>query len=251
MHALKLLRLPCLPIFEQLVLEEALLRATTDNWFIVNHGLANHRPTIVLGVSGKPTELLHLDKVQRDDIPLIRRFSGGGTVITDENTIFTTFIINKSALPEVQLYPRPIMAWTGEFYKKVFGTAFSLRENDYCFGDKKFAGNAQTISRERWLHHTSFLWDYQSSRMQYLQLPKKQPEYRQLRGHDHFLCRLKDFVQSKEAFGSQLLAALHTYFVVEDVAYNPQYFHEILKRPHISSTTVVDVSEHLVKENVA
>lgn len=39
------------------------------------------------------------------------------------------------------------MNWTGEFYKKVFDrvgvTSFALRENDYVFGDQKFAGNAQ------------------------------------------------------------------------------------------------------------
>ena len=40
------------------------------------------------------------------------------------------------------------MNWTGEFYKKVFDrvgvTSFALRENDYVFGDQKFAGNAQS-----------------------------------------------------------------------------------------------------------
>ena len=40
------------------------------------------------------------------------------------------------------------MNWTGEFYKKVFNRvgvkSFALRENDYVFGDQKFAGNAQS-----------------------------------------------------------------------------------------------------------
>lgn len=30
----------------------------------------------------------------RDGIPVLKRFSGGGTVIVDHNTVFTTFICN-------------------------------------------------------------------------------------------------------------------------------------------------------------
>lgn len=30
----------------------------------------------------------------RDAIPVLKRFSGGGTVIVDKNTVFTTFICN-------------------------------------------------------------------------------------------------------------------------------------------------------------
>ena len=45
------------------------------------------------------------------------------------------------------VYPTPLMNWSGEFYSKVFDrvgvSAFALRENDYVFDDKKFAGNAQ------------------------------------------------------------------------------------------------------------
>ena len=51
---------------------------------------------------------------------------------------------------------------------------------DYVFGDRKFGGNAQAITRGRWLHHTSFLWDYQPQRMALLQHPSKTPEYRQV-----------------------------------------------------------------------
>ena len=47
-------RLVCtagLPIVRQLRIEEALLRATTDNWCLVNDGAA--APAAVLGLSGR------------------------------------------------------------------------------------------------------------------------------------------------------------------------------------------------------
>ena len=52
------------------------------------------RPTIVLGIGGKADKLVHLDRTARDGVPLLRRFSGGGTVIVDEDSLFVTFIMN-------------------------------------------------------------------------------------------------------------------------------------------------------------
>ena len=49
---------------------------------------------------------------------------------------------------------------------------------DYAFGETKFGGNAQAITKQRWLHHTSFLWDFQDSRMDLLKHPTRAPDYR-------------------------------------------------------------------------
>jgi lipoate-protein ligase A len=49
------------------------------------------------------------------------------------------------------------------------------------FGQSKFGGNAQAITGRHWLHHTSFLWDYNPAHMALLQQPKKAPEYRLVR----------------------------------------------------------------------
>lgn len=70
---------------------------------------------------------------------------------------------------------------------------FSVKENDYCWGDRKIAGNAQAIVKDRWLHHTSFLWDYRREHMALLQEPERQPQYRGERKHDKFLTPLKSF----------------------------------------------------------
>lgn len=53
---------------------------------------------------------------------------------------------------------------------------------DYALGNLKFGGNAQAITKNRWLHHSSLLWDFDEARMaRILQNPKKAPEYRQVR----------------------------------------------------------------------
>ena len=70
---------------------------------------------------------------------------------------------------------------------------FQLRENDYVFGEMKMGGNAQSIVKDGWLHHTSFLWDYDLSNMGYLKLPSKRPDYRGTRSHGDFLVNLKTY----------------------------------------------------------
>ncbi|KAF3625799.1 Light-harvesting chlorophyll-protein complex I subunit A4 [Capsicum annuum] len=193
---MNVVRVKGVPILQQLHLEERLLRTSSQNWCIVNDG--TNEPTIVMGISGrsrvraleitscrnarKPAELLEIGSVLKDKIPVIKRFTGGGTVIVDHQTVFITFICNTDALPSVQPYPRPIMSWSGQLYSKVFQGVgdFSLRENDYVFDNRKFGGNAQSITKGRWVHHTSFLWDYEMENMAYLKLPKRAPDYRQL-----------------------------------------------------------------------
>lgn len=47
-----------------------------------------------MGFSAKPPELIDIEKVKKDSIPVIRRFTGGGTVIVDEDTLFGSIIMN-------------------------------------------------------------------------------------------------------------------------------------------------------------
>lgn len=52
-------------------------------------------------------------------------------MVTDEDTIFATFIMQSAAVPGVELYPRPLMRWSETVYKPVFQRYghFNLQEN--------------------------------------------------------------------------------------------------------------------------
>ena len=203
------------PIFHQLELEEALLRGSTDNYCIVNRGSP---PAIVLGISGKIEELVNTQEAKRRKIECIRRFSGGGTVVVDENTLFITFIFNKDAF-SILPYPEPILRWSGALYQECWDISrFRLIENDYAIGNLKCGGNAQYIKKDRWLHHTSFLWDYSEKNMNLLLLPKRRPQYRDNRSHSDFLCRLKHFASSKEELIAKLYSHLQMHFSLTTVS---------------------------------
>uniref|UniRef100_A0A2P2LHK5 Uncharacterized protein LOC103931360 isoform X3 n=1 Tax=Rhizophora mucronata TaxID=61149 RepID=A0A2P2LHK5_RHIMU len=164
----------------------------------------------------KPAELLEIKMVLKDWIPVIRRYSGGGTVIVDQGTIFVSFICGKDAVPGLTLYPHPIMTWSGGLYNEVFKGVgdFCLRENDYVFGDHKIGGNAQSITKSRWVHHTSFLWDFKFANMSYLKLPKQIPKYRLARNHLDFICCIKDYM-SRSDFIERTVQATGSQFTLQ------------------------------------
>lgn len=192
--SMKFIELNRWPIEKQLELERDLLRNDAGSYCIVNEG--THR-AIVMGISGKEEELLDVKRVEEDEIPVLRRFSGGGTVIVDEETFFVTFIVSKEHF-EGPLFPEPILRWAGDHFEKSWKIPhFHTQENDYVIGDLKCGGNAQYIQKDRWLQHTSFLWDYKPENMAYLLMPEKRPAYRKNRLHGEFLCKLKDYVPSR------------------------------------------------------
>lgn len=229
---INLLHLKNTPIFEQLQLEEALLRLDNGNWCILNEG-APH--SIVMGISGKPETLINTKKVTENPIPLIKRYSGGGTVVVDHNTLFASFIFQKD-VHSFPLFPEPILRWSETFYKQVFQTPnFHLRENDYVIGEKKCGGNAQYIKKDRFVHHTTFLWDFEDETMDYLLYPPKTPNYRKERSHQTFLCRLKDFLPKKTSLFQRILKTLEGEYHVKKCDKNS--LNPLLKQTHRKTTS--------------
>lgn len=93
MKTLHYIRLNGISVLKQLRIEELLLRQSNKNFYVFNEG-SLIETSIVLGMSGKIVELIDTDLVEKDKIPLIRRYTGGGTVVVDNNTLFSTFIMN-------------------------------------------------------------------------------------------------------------------------------------------------------------
>lgn len=191
-----------------------------------------------MGSYNDPVSLLHIDNCLRDNIPVIRRFSGGGTVFVDENCYFMSLLTNAKDIG-LKLFegkyigPREIMQFTDDLLSPVFDGVtdleFTVLEHvDYVLWDekdvksaKKIAGNAQKISKDKFDHHTSWLWKYDIEQInKYLAVPplKKQPEYRNNRSHEEFLLPLSELFHSDIAqFEEILVQQLGTYFEIEEI----------------------------------
>ena len=89
----------------------------------------------------KPEEQVDLAAAAAAGVPIIRRFSGGGSVVVDGDTVLVglsgpaaAVVGEGEGIPGVSppsLGPRALMAWTEGVYGPVFGPVgpFALREN--------------------------------------------------------------------------------------------------------------------------
>lgn len=203
-----------LNIFKQLELEENLLKNLDSPFCIINEGTTS---SIILGISNVLKDLVDIDLAKKDNVPIIKRFTAGGCVYVDENTLFVTFIFSKSFL-DITFFPEPILRWAENFYKKIFGTKnFKLIENDFVIDNKKIAGNAMYIKKDRFLLHTSFLMDFDDKKMKkYLKIPKIAPKYRKNRSHDNFLSSINKRL-SKEEFIQKIKKTLKDEFDIKNI----------------------------------
>ena len=234
MSIIHLIRLKNYPILDQLRLEEALLRADQRNWCLMNEGTS---PAIVMGISGDPNLLINQSILQKMPVPVIRRFSGGGTVFVDENTCFITMICNQENV-SVPCFPEPILKWNAGLYEGIFsGHPFGTKENDYVLGHRKWGGNAQYLTKKRWLHHSSLLWDYDEKNMDYLNMPLRMPKYRDQRKHGDFLCKLCEYLPSKSMLFNGVRDRIRKDFDVIEVSEKVAL--EVINNPHRQSTVVL------------
>lgn len=231
---LRIIQLNGLPLLEQLQLEEALLRTSDENYCLINHGAP---PAIVMGISQKPAEVIDFEAHRNQPIPIIRRYSGGGTVVIEPTTVLVTLILNHQSFPTPP-FPKDVLKWTEELYKPAFkDLPFSLRENDYVIDHLKCGGNAQYFAKNRIVHHTSFVFDYTDTHMQLLKMPPKMPSYRAERSHQDFLYRLNTDFSCSASFLKSILEAFSLKFSLEEKPLNQ--FIPFLSLPHRKSTTLV------------
>jgi len=172
-------------------------------------------PFIVLGRISRQDEDLWLDRVQLDRIPVIRRSSGGGTVLQGPGCLNYSLIVPKDDDPE---YADVNHSYRRILGKIIDGLAFEGLRVDFrplsdmillsaTNEERKFSGNAQRRARHYFLHHGTILFDFNLKLMeQYLRIPEQMPEYRQGRPHSDFvtnmalpLTRIKKILMS--AFG--------------------------------------------------
>lgn len=240
---LKLITFDKLPIYEQLRFEEALVRLGRDNYCILNTGT---KPSVVMGISGKPQELIHEHAILEDGISVIKRFSGGGCIYADEDTIFLSFIMQKN-ISNQPISPKSISQWTESILKPILKIeGFRLKENDYVIHEKKFGGNAQYIRKNCWLHHSCIVWKYCKKTMQrYLKHPPKEPKYRAKRKHGDFICQLSDYFTSKKHFLEVLQRGIHHDFYVEETDRNS--LKNLLKQEHRKSTKILEIKKSALR----
>lgn len=134
-------------------LEEVLFhRPTSDDIYL----LWINDPAIVFGSYQNPFKEINFDFAWENNVPIIRRISGGGTVYHDHGNINYSVIKNEN--PEKMDY-KVVM---GPMVKALQSLGYPVDHRNSCdiyLGDWKISGNAQKMSKGRLLHHGTLLYD--------------------------------------------------------------------------------------------
>jgi lipoate-protein ligase A len=138
-----------------------------------------------------------------DRVAILRRASGGGTVLLGPGCLCYSLILSYQrgpALCEVTPSYRYILNRMSESLAGLLPDIAQAGTSDLMAAGLKFSGNAQQRKRTHLLHHGTLLYQFDLSRIgRYLRMPARQPEYRQHRDHEAFLRNLPtDAVELKQ-----------------------------------------------------
>jgi lipoate-protein ligase A len=185
-----------LPTLEaNLALDELLLDAAEDRGLEHEALRFWEHPAhaVVLGAACRVGEDVLLDACRRDRIPLVRRTTGGGTVLIGPGCLNVALVLcydRCATLRTIQGAFDYVMQRVVSVVRDLTGKAavHSAGLADVCFGERKLGGSAQRRRRNALLYHGSLLYAFDLDRMsRYLAEPLRQPDYRRQRRHEDFL----------------------------------------------------------------
>jgi lipoate-protein ligase A len=150
---------------------------------------------VVLGHSGKVRSEIELASCQANRIPILRRCSGGGTVLQGPGCLNYSLILrigHRDSLQGISRTNSFVLGSLKQALEPLIGAGVEIQgHTDLAFGMRKFSGNAQYRKRRFVLFHGTFLLYFDISVIgKFLPVPPKQPAYRQNRTHEKFLTNL-------------------------------------------------------------
>jgi lipoate-protein ligase A len=152
------------------------------------------KPAVVLGSGGRLAEDVDEAACCADSVPILRRSSGGGTVLLGPGCLCYSLVLaydRSPALREIAFSYVYILDRIREALAEVLPGIERAGTSDLAAAGHKFSGNAQQRKRSHLLHHGTLLYDFDLHRVgRYLRMPPRQPAYRDRREHSTFLTNM-------------------------------------------------------------
>lgn len=149
---------------------------------------------VVLGAGCRLAEDVDESACRSDGVPILRRASGGGTVLLGPGSLLFSLTLAYDRADELREI-RPSQHFILDVVRRALLDLQPSMElagtSDLAFGGRKFSGNSQQRKRRFLLHHGTLLYAFDLERVaRYLRMPARQPEYRGRRVHADFLTNL-------------------------------------------------------------
>ena len=189
---------------------------------------------VVVGYANKVAAEVNVAACEARGIPILRRCSGGGTVvqgpgclnyalilrITDDGPLHNIGVANQFIMRQnraaIESVGRDTPCAPHNGGQRTARPTIAIRgHTDLAIDDRKFSGNSQRRRKHHLLFHGTFLLNFDLALVsELLPMPSKQPDYRERRAHADFLTNLN-------APANAVKAALRQAWKAEEPLENP------------------------------
>lgn len=175
--------------YYNLAFEEYVLKNFKDDDYFI---LWQNDNTIVFGVNQNPLEEIIIEKAEEEDVNIVRRTTGGGTVYHDLGNLNFSYITDWDEKQEhwYKLFLTPIV----EAFAKIDIKIDINGRNDLTIQGKKISGNAQRLLDGRILHHGTLLVNSDLNKIsRYLNVSKDKIESKGIKSVRSRVANINDF----------------------------------------------------------
>ena len=181
---------------EHLALDEALLLAADAGGIpaeTIRIWQFDH-PVVVLGRSSKVAVEVDREYCESENIPIMRRCSGGATVVGGPGCLMYSVVLSQQKNPGLSKIDAAHDYVMGRIVSAIRRQVPEVQRQGICdvtYRNRKCSGNSLRVAREHLLYHGTILVDADLTLLaRCLRDPPRQPEYRRRRDHDDFVTNI-------------------------------------------------------------
>jgi lipoate-protein ligase A len=150
---------------------------------------------VVLGYSNKIASEVNVAACAARQIPILRRFSGGGAVVQGPGCLNYSLILRnprRGFSGDIAASFRKVLEPHQRLLSRLLSRSVAIEGiSDLTVSGKKFSGNSQHRKPAYTLFHGTFLLHFDLPVIdKTLHMPSRQPAYRRLRSHEDFLTNI-------------------------------------------------------------
>lgn len=162
-----------------------------DNSFLV---WIPEQTYIVLGASNNHSDAVIAENVIRDGIPVLKRKSGGQTVMLTPNNVVVSAVVTDDRMSRPLDVFQDFNKLIVRVIEKCGMNGLSARGiSDLAINEKKILGSSIYRRKNKLLYHAVINFGEPASTFEkYLKHPSKEPDYRNGRSHSDFVTSLQE-----------------------------------------------------------
>lgn len=193
---------------DNLALDEALLVSAERGGDEVIRFWRFTSPVVILGRGSKIRDEVEVEYCKEQSIPILRRCSGGATIVADRDCWMYSVVLDLIARPMLRSVDLAHQTVIGHLAHAVQTQRPEIRWQGICdltLNSRKFSGNSLRVARNHLLYHGTIIEQVDHALIsRCLRTPPREPDYRAGREHHEFITNIEiDTTHLRDALAAQ------------------------------------------------